>query len=74
MVVIVAVAPLGGVTVAGLTAQVGGEVVVCRDVTWQVSATVPVKPTSALIVRLEADVPPGKTASGDNAAACRLKS
>jgi len=74
VVVIVAVAEDGGVTVVGLTVQAGGEVVVCGDETWQVRSTVPVKPMSAPIVMLDEDVPPGATASGENEAACRLKS
>jgi hypothetical protein len=70
----VAVAPDGGVTVDGLTAQAGGEVVVCEEETWQVRSTVPVKPMSAPTEMFDEDVPPGATASGENGAACRLKS
>ena len=74
MVVIVAVALAGGVTVVGLTAQDGVEVVVCGDETWQVRSTVLLKPLIAPIVILEEDVPPGASASGENGAACRVKS
>lgn len=74
VVVTVATASAGGVTVAGLTAHAGGEVVVCAEETWQVSATVPVKPLTVPIVILEEAVPPGASASGENEAACRVKS
>jgi hypothetical protein len=74
VVVIVADALAGGVTVAGLTAHAGVDVVACVDETWQLRATVPVKPLTTPIVMLEEDVPPGATASGENWAACRVKS
>ena len=74
VVVTVAVAPADGVTVVGLTAQAGVDVVACVEETWQVRATVPVKPLIAPTVMLEEDVPPGATASGENGAACRVKS
>jgi hypothetical protein len=74
VVVTVATASAGGVTVAGLTAHAGGEVVVWAEETWQVSATVPVKPLTVPIVILEEAVPPGASASGENEAACRVKS
>ena len=74
VVVTVATALAGGVTVAGLTAHAGGEVVVCAEETWQASATVPVKPLRVPIVILEEAVPPGASASGENEAACRVKS
>ena len=61
VVVTVATAPAGGVTV-------------CAEETWQVSATVPVKPLTVPIVILEEAVPPGASASGENEAACRVKS
>jgi hypothetical protein len=72
--VIVAVAPAGGVTVVGLTAQAGVEVVGCGEETWQVRLTVPVKLLTVPIVMLEEEVPPGATASGENGVACRVKS
>jgi hypothetical protein len=74
VVVIVTAAFAGGVTVFGLTAHVGVEVVICVDETWQVKSTVPLKPLTVPIVMLEEDVPPGATASGENGAACRVKS
>jgi len=74
VVVTVAVAPAGGVTVVGLTAQAGVDVVVCVDETWHVRATVPLKPLIVPIVMLEEEAPPGATASGENGAACRVKS
>ena len=64
----------GGVTVFGLTAQVGGEVVVCVDETLQVRSTVPVKPLTTPTVTLEEEVPPGAIAPGENEDACRVKS
>jgi hypothetical protein len=73
-VVIVTAAFAGGVTVVGLTTQVGGAVVVCVDETWQVRSTVPLKPLTVPTVMLEEDVPPGATASGENGVACRVKS
>ena len=74
VVVTVAVAPAGGVTVVGLTAQAGVDVVAWVDETWQVRATVPLKPLIVPTVMLEEEVPPGATASGENGAACRVKS
>ena len=64
----------GGETVIGLTAHVGGEVVLWVDETWQVRSTVPLKPLTVPTVMLEEDVPPGATAFGENGAACRVKS
>lgn len=72
--VMVTAAFAGGVTVFGLTAQMGGDVVVCVDKTWQVRSTVPLKPLTVPTVMLEEDVPPGATAPGENGAACRVKS
>lgn len=74
MVVIVAEALAGGVTVVGLMAQVGVEVVACGAVTWQVKSTVPANPLTVPTVMLEDVVPPGATAAGANGAACRVKS
>ncbi len=74
VVVMVAVAPAGGVTVVGLTAQTGVDVVGWFDETWQVRSTVPLKPLIAPIVMFEEEVPPGATASGENGAACKVKS
>ena len=74
VVVIVAEALAGGVTVAGLTEHTGVEVVAWLDETWQERSTVPVKPLKGLTVIVEYDVPPGATASGEKAAFCRLKS
>ena len=74
VVVTVTAAFAGGVTLVGLTAQIGGEVVVWVDVTWHVRSTVPLKPPETPVVMLEEDWPPGATASGENGAACSVKS
>jgi hypothetical protein len=72
-VVMVAEALAGGVTLAGLTMQLGGSTVPwVVDVTWQPRSTVPLKPLSVPIVMFEDDVPVGGTASGDKGAACRV--
>jgi hypothetical protein len=72
LVVMVADALAGGVTVVGLTVQTGGSVVGSVDVTWQLIFTAPLKPLP-LTVMLEDDVPPGTTASGDSAPAFSVK-
>jgi hypothetical protein len=72
VVVIVAVALAGGVTVAGLTVQAGVEVKFDGD-TEQPKVTVPLKPLMTPTVMFEDDVPPGATASGENAAASKVK-
>jgi hypothetical protein len=74
IVVIVAEALAGGVTVAGLTEQLGGSVIDwIVDVTWQPRLTLPLKPLSVPTVTFEDDVPPGATASGDSVSACSVK-
>jgi hypothetical protein len=70
----VAEASAGAVTVVGLTEHVGGSIVpTVVEVTTQLRVTVPVKPLSAPTVMFEDAVPPGATASGENAAACNVK-
>jgi hypothetical protein len=72
--VIVAEALAGGVTVAGLTVQLGGSVIDwIVDVTWQPRLTLPLKPLSVPTVTFEDDVPPGATASGESVSACSVK-
>jgi hypothetical protein len=74
IVVIVAEALAGGVTVAGLTVQLGGSVIDwIVDVTWQPRLTLPLKPLSVPTVTFEDDVPPGATASGESVSACSVK-
>ena len=70
----VAEALAGGVTVAGLTVQAGVAAVAWFADTWHVRSTVPVKPFSVPTVMFEEAVPPGATASGEIAVACRVKS
>lgn len=73
-VVIVADALAGAVTVVGLTEQTGGSIRFWLvEVTTQLRVTVPVKSSTDPTVIFEDAVPPGATASGENAAACRLK-
>ena len=73
MVVIVAEALAGGVTVVGLGVQTGGSVVIgAVEVTWQARSTVPLNPLTVPTVMLEDDVPPGATASGENGDAWRV--
>ena len=72
LVVIVAEAVPGAVTVAGLTTHAGGSVKV-PGVTAQLRLTVPLKPLIAPTVIFEAEVPPAVTASGENGAACKVK-
>jgi hypothetical protein len=74
LVVMVADALAGGVTVAGLTVHTGGSVGDwAEEVTWQVRSTVPVNPGSVVTEMLVDDVPPGATASGESGEAVRLK-
>ncbi len=74
LVVMVAEALAGGVTVAGLMVQAGGSVGDRFDaVTWQVRSTVPVNPGSVVIEMLMEEVPPGATASGESGEAVRAK-
>jgi hypothetical protein len=73
-VVIVADASAGAVTVVGLIVQTGGSIRLWLvEVTAQLRVTIPVKPSTDPTVIFEDAVPPGATASGENAAACRLK-
>jgi hypothetical protein len=71
IVVIVAEAFAGGVTVDGLTVQTGVSVKFV-GVTWQPRSTVPLKPLRVPTVMLEDEVPPGATASGENGVACSV--
>ena len=64
--VMVAVAVAGGVTVEGLTVHTGVDVVACVPVTWQLRATVPVKPVAGSTRIEEDDVPPGAIATGSS--------
>lgn len=75
IVVIVADAVAGGVTVAGLTAHVGVSTVVCgcAGVTSQLRSTVPLNPFTVPTVTGADEVPPGATASSDNGPACSVK-
>src|SRR5580698_656638 len=73
-VVMVTEAPVGGVTVVGLTWQVGRVTPVSSEVTWQLRLTEPVKPFRGEIVRFEEVFPPGSTAAGLKGAICREKS
>jgi hypothetical protein len=74
LVVMVAEALAGGVTVAGLMVQTGGSVGDRFDaVTWQVRSTVPVNPGSVVTEMLMDEVPPGATASGESGEAVRAK-
>jgi len=75
IVVIVAEAVTGGVTVAGLTVHVGVSVVVCGSagVTWQLKSTVLLNPFNVPKVTCAEDVPPGATASSDSGPACSVK-
>jgi hypothetical protein len=74
VVVTVAVAPALGVTVDGLTAHTGGEVVTCAEVTWHDKATDPLNPFTDPTVIAEEEVPPGASASGLKGAATRVNS
>jgi hypothetical protein len=75
IVVIVAEAITGGVTVAGLTVQVGVSVVDCGSagVTWQLRSTVPLNPFTVPTVTCADDVPPGATAFSDSGPATSVK-
>jgi hypothetical protein len=75
IVVIVAEAITGGVTVAGLTAQVGVSVVDCGSagVTWQLRSTVPLNPFTVPTVTCADDVPPGATAFSESGPADSVK-
>jgi hypothetical protein len=74
-VVIVAEALAGGPTVAGLTVQTGGSVIVCDvfAVTVQLRSTEPAKPFTAPTVILADDEPRGATAISDKVGASRVK-
>jgi hypothetical protein len=74
VVVMVAVAVAGGFTVAGLTVQVGGEVVTWFEVTWQLRATVPPKPPTGPTLMLVDDVPRGGMACGSSEVVFRVNS
>jgi hypothetical protein len=73
--VIVTEALAGGVTVAGLTAQVGVSVIVCgcAGATWQLKSTVLLNPFTVPTATCADDVPPGATASSDSGPACSVK-
>ena len=73
--VIVAEALAGGATVAGLTEQTGGSVIVCDvfAVTVQLRSTVPAKPLTVPTVISADDEPSGATAICDKEGACRVK-
>jgi hypothetical protein len=75
IVVIVAEAITGGVTVAGLTEQVGVSVVDCGSagVTWQLRSTVPLNPFTVPTVTCADDVPPGATAFSESGPASSVK-
>jgi hypothetical protein len=75
IVVIVAEAITGGVTVAGLTEQVGVSVVDCGSagVTWQLRSTVPLNPFTVPTVTCADDVPPGATAFSESGPADSVK-
>lgn len=64
VVVMVADALPDAVIESGLIVHTGRDVVVCSDVTWQVRATGPLKPLSAVIVMIADVWPPGATAGG----------
>lgn len=72
---IVTEALAGGVTVAGLTAQVGVSVIVCgcAGATWQLKSTVLLNPFTVPTATCADDVPPGATASSDSGPACSVK-
>jgi len=72
LVVIVAEALAGALTVAGLTVHAGGSVKVV-GITWQLRLTVPVKPLTDPTVTIADEVPSGGTATGENADASRVK-
>jgi hypothetical protein len=75
IVVIVAEAITGGVTVAGLTEQVGVSVVDCGSagVTSQLRSTVPLNPFTVPTVTCADDVPPGATAFSESGPADSVK-
>ena len=64
--VMVAVAVAGGVTLAGLTVHTGVEVVGCVDVIWHPRVTVPLKLFTGSTVIDVAEVPPGAIATGSS--------
>ena len=72
--VIVAVALAGAVTEVGLTVHTGGSTVACDDVTWQLKLTVPLNPLTDPTWMVDAEVPPGATASGEKEDACSVNS
>jgi len=72
LVVIVAEAVVGGVTVAGLTEQTGGSAKFVGD-TWQLKFTDPAKPFTDPIVMLADEVPSGPMATGENEEADNVK-
>ncbi len=72
LLVMVAEALVGGVTVAGLTEQTGGSARFVGD-TAQLKLTDPVKPFTEPIVMLAAEVPSGPMATGEKEVADRVK-
>jgi len=70
----VAVALAGAVTDAGLIVHTGGSIVACDEVTWQLKLTVPENPLTDPTWMVDAEVPPGATASGENEDACSVNS
>ena len=75
IVVIVAEALAGGVTLAGLTVHPGASTTVCGwvGVTRQVRSTAPLKPLSVPTVTVAKEEPPGSIAVSDSAGACSVK-
>ena len=72
--VMVAVAVAGGVTLAGLTVHTGVEVVGCDEVIWQPRVTVPLKPFTGSTVIVVAELPPGAMATGSSVVVLRVNS
>ena len=72
--VMVAVAVAGGVTVVGLTVHTGVEVVGCVEVIWQPRVTVPLKLFTGSTRIDVAEVPPGAMATGSSAVVVSVNS
>lgn len=75
IVVMVAEALAGGVTLSGLTVHTGASTIVCAcaGATWQVRSTLPLKPFTVPTAMFAEDVPPGSTATSDSEGACSVK-
>jgi hypothetical protein len=75
VVVIVAEALAGGVTLAGLTVHSGALTIVCgcTGATWQLRSTALLKPPSVPTVTVAKEVPPGSIAFSDSAGAWSVK-